>query len=171
MNWDRQPFLRAMIFLQQSPRFADNRLPERYIVTKVLAAASSAACVCNQRCSSMHWFRVRCGSCTALFALALGLVLTFGHVHLDGLGGYSSTRIEASANAATPAGNDVPGNADDYCALCALGYLAGTLVPAVAAALLLPVVFGQWHPPSLALRFASPALPPLPFAARAPPLA
>jgi len=121
----------------------------------------------------MHWFRsrVRFGSCIALFALALGLVLTFGHVHLDGLGGHSSTRIVASAGAAAPAGNDVPGDADDYCALCALVNLAGTLVPAAAAALPLPVVFAQWRPPSLALRFASPSLPPSPFAARAPPLA
>jgi hypothetical protein len=120
----------------------------------------------------MHWFRshVRCGSCIALFALALGLVLTFGHVHLDGLGGHASTRIAASAGTATT-GNDVPGDADDYCARCALVYLAGTLVPAAAAALPLPVVFAQWRPPSLALRFASPSLPPSPFAARAPPLA
>ena len=111
--------------------------------------------------SVMYWFRARLrwSSCIALFALALQLVLTFGHVHLDGLGGHSSTRMEASADTATPVDNEVPGDADDYCVLCALVYLAGTLVPAVAAALPLPVVFGQWRPPSLALRFASPSLP------------
>ena len=35
----------------------------------------------------MQWFRsrVKLGSWVALFALALQLALTFGHVHLDGL--------------------------------------------------------------------------------------
>ena len=121
----------------------------------------------------MHWVRSRLGSgsCIALFALAFQLVLTFGHVHLDGLGGQSSSRIEAATGTATPAGNDVPGAADDYCALCALVHLASTLVLAAPAALPPPVVFGQWRRPHVALRFALPARPPAPFAARAPPLA
>jgi len=121
----------------------------------------------------MHWFRsrVRLGSCVALFALAVQLVLTFGHVHLDGLGGHSSVRIEAAAVALAPAGHQGPKAADDYCATCALIHLAGALVPAAAAALALPLVFGQLHRPRVALRLALPASPPASFAARAPPLA
>jgi len=122
----------------------------------------------------MHWFRtrLRLSSSFALFALAIQLVLTFGHVHLDGMRGHSSTSIVASGGTApVPASKDTSDRADDYCALCALVHLAGTLLPANAVALPLPVVFAQWHPSSLALRFASPALPPSPFAARAPPLA
>ena len=125
-----------------------------------------------QDVATMHWIRsrLRLGSCVALFALAVQLVLTFGHVHLDGLGGHSSVRIETAAGAVAPAGHHGPKAADDYCAACALIHLAGTLVPA-AAALPLPLMFGQLHRPHLTLRFALPASPPTPFAARAPPLA
>jgi hypothetical protein len=121
----------------------------------------------------MHWFRshLRLGSRIALFALAVQLVLTFGHVHREGLRGQSSTRIEASAGAVAPAGHDEPKVADDFCAVCALIHLASTLVPAEVAALPLPVVFGQLRRPESALHFALPASPPASFAARAPPLA
>ena len=126
-----------------------------------------------QDVATMHWIRsrLRLGSCVALFALAVQLVLTFGHVHLDGLGGHSSVRIETAAGAVAPAGHDGSKAADDYCAACALIHLAGTLVPAAAAVLPLPLVFGQLHRPHVALRFALPASPPASFAARAPPLA
>ena len=121
----------------------------------------------------MQWLRsrLRVGSWVALFALAVQLVLTFGHVHLDGRSGNSSVRIETAAGAVAPAGHDGSKAADDYCAACALIHLAGTLVPAAAVALPLPLVFGQLHRPHVALRFALPASPPASFAARAPPLA
>jgi hypothetical protein len=121
----------------------------------------------------MHWCRtrLRLGSYIALFALAVQLVLTFGHVHLDGLGRHSSTRIEASAGTVAPPGHNAPRVADDYCAVCALIHLASTLVPAEVAAMPLPVVFGQLRRPESALHFALPASPPASFAARAPPLA
>ena len=121
----------------------------------------------------MHWCRtrLRLGSYIALFALAVQLVLTFGHVHVDGVGRHSSTRIEASAGAAAPADRGGPKVADDFCAVCALIHLASTLVPAEVAALPLSVVFGQLRRSELALHFALPASPPASFAARAPPLA
>jgi hypothetical protein len=107
----------------------------------------------------------------ALFALALQLVLAFGHVHLDGVGGHSSPMIEASGGASpAPASNEAPGVADDGCAICALIHLAGTLVPAEAASLPRPAVFRQWRPHA-ALHFAVPASPSSSFAARAPPVA
>jgi hypothetical protein len=110
------------------------------------------------------------GSCIALSALALQLVLAFGHVHLDGVGGHSSTRIEASRGTApAPTSNDTPNVADDYCAICALIHLAGALVPTELPSLPLPIVFGRWHPDAA----PKPGLttpPPAHFAARAPPV-
>jgi hypothetical protein len=121
----------------------------------------------------MQWLRsrLRVGSCVALFALAVQLVLTFGHVHLDGRSGNSSVGIAAAGGTVAPGGHHGPKAADDYCAACALIHLAGTLVPSAAAALPLPLVFGQLHRPHVALRSALPASPTSAFAARAPPLA
>ena len=121
----------------------------------------------------MQWLRsrLRLGSWLALFALAVQLVLTFGHAHLDGAGRHSSTTIEASAGTATPASNNGSPGADDYCALCALAHLAGTLLLPAPAALSLPVVFTQSHRPEPPLRIALSASPSAPFAARAPPVA
>jgi hypothetical protein len=122
----------------------------------------------------MHWFRsrLRLGSCIALLALALQLVLAFGHVHLDGIGGHASARIEAlGGTAPAPASNDTPDVADDYCAICALIHFAGALVPTeLPPSLPLPVVFARWYPDAA----ATPELPistPAYFAARAPPVA
>ena len=121
----------------------------------------------------MQWLRsrMRLGSWLALFALALQLTLTFGHVHADGLPGGSSTRIGALATGPGPAGDDGPNAADDYCALCALTHLAGTLLLPSPAALSLPAFFTQLRDRQPALRIALPASPSAPFAARAPPLA
>jgi hypothetical protein len=121
----------------------------------------------------MLWLRsrLRLGSCVALFALAVQLVLTFGHAHLDGAGRHSSTAIEASAGTTPPAGNHERNPADDYCALCALAHLAGTLLMPAPAALSLPAIFTQLRRHEPAQRIALPASPSAPFAARAPPLA
>jgi hypothetical protein len=115
---------------------------------------------------------MRWGSCIALFALALQLVLAFGHVHVDGIGGHSPARIEASGSTVpTPASNHTHKGADDYCAICALIHLAGALVPAdLPPSLPLPVVFARWRPDTAAtfgLSISTPAY----FAARAPPVA
>jgi len=106
-----------------------------------------------------------------MLALALQLALTFGHVHLDGLRGGSSARIEASAGAPAPTGNDGPNAADDYCALCALTHLAGTLLPASPVVLPLPPAFTPSRCPEPGLCFVLPARRSASFAARAPPLA
>jgi DUF2946 family protein len=122
--------------------------------------------------TAMHWCRLRSrlGSGIALFALALQLVLAFGHLHLDGVGGHSSARIQASGGASlAPAGNEAPDAANDGCAICALIHLAGTLVPAEVASLPRPAVFRQRRPDA-ALHFALPASPSTSFAARAPPV-
>jgi hypothetical protein len=112
------------------------------------------------------------GSYIALLAVAFQLVVSFGHVHLDGLGANSPATIEASNNIApAPAHHDGPEHADHYCAICALIHLAGAVAPPEPPpSIPLPVVFGRWRPnavvkfgwtpPSLAF-----------FAARAPPIA
>jgi hypothetical protein len=78
----------------------------------------------------MQWFRWnrRWGSHVALFALAVQLVLSFGHLHVDEIGLGKST-IAPAANASgseTPPGT-VP-DRDEVCAICAIISLSGSLL-------------------------------------------
>jgi hypothetical protein len=125
----------------------------------------------------MHWFRARSrlGSWLALFALAFQLAVSFGHVHLDAKGaGHAAVLADhssADADSASLAGNDeAPALADDYCAVCALIQLAGTIVVAQVPVLPLPVFFAgtQTGPPA---QFELTAHNHAPFSARAPPTA
>lgn len=117
--------------------------------------------------------RGRFASWLALTALALQLVLSFGHVHLDGTGrgDYRVTAAGLSAQASRPPPVQHSGDAgDDYCAICASIYLAAnSFVP---------------QPPQLAVPFHSQAVEHVdraavlgialrrtPFQSRAPPLA
>ncbi len=70
--------------------------------------------------------RTRFGSWLALFALAVQLVLSFGHVHVHEIG--STTAQLAGTHApGAPSSPDHPANdADDYCAICAIVHLAST---------------------------------------------
>jgi hypothetical protein len=127
----------------------------------------------------MHWFRSRSrlGSWLALFALAFQLAVSFGHVHVDAKGlGHSPTLADVhastSADNASLGANDetAPALADDYCAVCALIHIAGTVVASQAPELPVPAQFGatQSDPPlEIGLTARSHAL----FAARAPPTA
>jgi hypothetical protein len=125
----------------------------------------------------MHWFRanIRLGARLALVALALQIVLSFGHAHL-----YVSALRLASAKAVTaqessaaepakPARiprSDRPIGAD--CAICALIQLSAISAPAAAPALPLPANHGPIarHFP-VASALAAP--PHFLFQARAPP--
>jgi hypothetical protein len=74
----------------------------------------------------MQWFRWnrRWGSYAALFALALQLALSFGHLHLDELG------VTAAAAQTSSHPGKSPGNApdsDELCAICAVISMSGTL--------------------------------------------
>ena len=64
------------------------------------------------------------GSWLALFALALQLALSFGHVHLNGIGPITvkaaGTHAPAVPSSPAPPADD----ADDYCAICATIHLA-----------------------------------------------
>jgi hypothetical protein len=70
----------------------------------------------------------------ALFALALQIALSFGHIHLRdfaGVPGAGQTR----ATTTDPGGNNNRNpSTDDYCLICATANMAGTLVvPATVA--------------------------------------
>jgi hypothetical protein len=109
----------------------------------------------------------------ALIALALQLVLTFGHVHLRGLGGSSHRIIARQASLAHPplqAPVQIPSDDDDYCAICASIFLASSAFAPAPPQLLVPAsfrriehYFNAAQPLAEQLRLA--------FRSRAPPLA
>ena len=127
----------------------------------------------------MDWFRSRSkwSSYLALFALALQLVLTFGHVHLDRAAPISadrSTVVTADGSNAGPGTPSDPSDrhdrADDHCSICTLIHLAGALVLAEPPSLPLPDISVRVpSEPPLAFDFPSP--PRALFAALAPPTA
>ena len=128
----------------------------------------------RDRYRPMRWFyNRRFGSWLALAALALQLVVSFGHVHLDGVHrSYPAPALSGSGAQASQLPAPHPGNDadDDYCAICATIFLAATTflppapqppVPSASQTIerfdRVPVVF-------IASRRA-------PFQSRAPPLA
>lgn len=114
----------------------------------------------------------RLGSGLALLALALQLLLTFGHVH-----GFPSASL-APGLSSVRAANDLSGSSDpagkgkaDFdCPICVLIQMSGTSTPSVAPELPLPaaVDFVTLRPHA---ELASASLPQLPYKARAPPAA
>jgi hypothetical protein len=112
----------------------------------------------------------RLGSGLALLALALQLLLTFGHVHA-----FSQASLGPRLSSAVAA-NDLPGSSDpagkgqaDFdCPVCVLIHMSATSTPSVAPELPLPsaVDFVTLRPHA---ELASASLPQLPYKARAPP--
>jgi len=84
----------------------------------------------------------------ALFALAVQLAVTFGHVHLDGLKPAHATQVAAADQAAAPVAKaqsksqHSQGAADFDCPICALIQLASTSAPSVAPPLPIPAILG-----------------------------
>jgi hypothetical protein len=121
----------------------------------------------------MRWVRARLGvgSRLALFALALQIVLSFGHVHLGDFK-YGGRGL---AVAGTPSGPSAPtqqpiSDADDYCAICATIHLATTSLLPQAPQLPVPFATGPVeHASSVAASSLSTRR--APFQSRAPPLA
>lgn len=99
----------------------------------------------------MRWFRshIRLGRRLALLALAAQLVLTFGHVHLDGLVTASAKSTASAAAKQVGAALSNPadpsrksnGSADFDCPICALIQLASSSAPALAPILPVPAKF------------------------------
>jgi len=121
----------------------------------------------------MSWFRSRSrlGALVALFALAIQLALTFGHVHFAAASAptqVGDVRGKIATATPDPAPGDTPALADDYCAVCALIQLAGSLVTPAAPPLPPPIDRGvSQH--SFASDFNLSRAPPTRFLARAPP--
>ena len=90
----------------------------------------------------MSWIRTHrgVGGTLALFALALQLVLSFGHVHARDFAGIPGSAVaQAQVTAPHGPGGDAADQANDvYCAVCATIALSGTLVLPALPALLPP---------------------------------
>jgi hypothetical protein len=117
---------------------------------------------------------MRKGAGVALFALALQLVLSFGHVHLDraALSGPALAGIavsQAASDGGTPAAPGHHPDANDFCDICATIALTASLLMPQPAALVLPVA----HAHRWASEFrpvVADSAPPVHFQARAPPV-
>jgi hypothetical protein len=126
----------------------------------------------------MRWFRshIGMGSRLALAAMAVQLVLTFGHVHVDGLAeAAAGTASSVSAGQYNPTSPNAPepshkgsGSADIDCPICALIQLASTAAPSVAPTLPVPTSFIVTRPETPAA-LQRVALPYISFQARGPP--
>ena len=94
----------------------------------------------------MRWFRANriFGGRLALFALAVQLALSFGHIHREDIFGYGTASATPShrrplvmRSRARPIAS--PGHPDDYCAICATIFLLSSSFVAAAPQLPLPV--------------------------------
>jgi hypothetical protein len=121
----------------------------------------------------MRWFRrnIRFGSWCALAALAIQLVLSFGHMHIAGSAATAAALTSAVESASAPA--DTPTkpakHVADYCTICASIHLAG-LVTTEPSSVLAPHRSGAVRL-TIGLEATPRAHSGLPFNARAPPLA
>jgi hypothetical protein len=124
----------------------------------------------------MRWFRskLHSGSRLAMFALAVQLVLSFGHVHLQNL-------APATTKSAVPASgtvllserapsHDHGGSLDADCPICALIQLIAASALSAPPVLPLPLHSGSTGLQAPA-EMASVCSPHFPFEARAPPSA
>jgi len=108
----------------------------------------------------------------ALIALALQVVLTFGHVHLRGPGGSSHRIVAGQASLAHPplqAPAQIPSD-DDYCAICASIFLASSAFAPAPPQPLVPASFRRIEHHFNAARPLAEQLR-LAFRSRAPPVA
>ncbi|MET0971152.1 MAG: DUF2946 domain-containing protein [Tardiphaga sp.] len=93
----------------------------------------------------MTWFRrhIQQGSKLALFALAIQLVLSFGHVHIDAAraapAGPAVVSVQMPADGAPASSHQ---HTADFCAICAVMAMAGTAQAATPPVLLLPQASG-----------------------------
>lgn len=119
--------------------------------------------------TDMQWVRsnIRLGARVAMFALAIQLVLSFGHFHA--IASQAAPSIQ-SAQQQLPAQNpDSDQHSDDVCAICAVVSLANTAVAAAPPALPIPQAF-KLAQPATNTTFAHPRPTRTAFQSRAPPL-
>jgi hypothetical protein len=126
----------------------------------------------------MHWIRanIRFGSRLALFALAVQMVLTFGHVHIapPTLASTNGERQAVAEESSLPPSHAITpihksdGSIGGDCAICALIQLSSTSAPAAPPALPFPTNLGPLGLQAPAELPLTPSLHSL-FQARAPP--
>jgi len=127
----------------------------------------------------MNWIRsrVRSGARLALFALAVQMVLSFGHMHRDDLGlpplaaadlsHFTSDTTHAPSNPADQHPQPAP---DDYCPICASMAQIATALPSLPPVLAVPAPIERVWASQAPARTVS-AKVALSFQARAPPAA
>ncbi len=127
----------------------------------------------------MDWFRSKIRSCArlALFALAVQMAVSFGHMHRNDLGlpplaqadqtQFASGTTDAPAG---PADQDHHPAPDDYCPICASMALLATGLQSLPPMLVVPTSIPRVWASQTAARSASPQVA-LSFQARAPPVA
>jgi hypothetical protein len=121
---------------------------------------------------NMSWVRrnLRIGSHLALFALAIQLVLSFSHVHLDGLNlAPRQVVVQAADQPGAPSPEGPSPGHDALCPICLSIQLAGATLQPAPPVLALPEPL-EWTPPAATAAFAA-AWNTSSFNARAPPLA
>jgi hypothetical protein len=128
----------------------------------------------------MRWFRTNraIGGRLALFALAIQLVLSFGHIHLEDIYGNARAFVLASTSLAQPAADESKpfpthprsNHTDDYCAICATIHLLASSFATEAPQLPLPIASRAIeHSSRVVLFVVAPRR--APFQSRAPPQA
>jgi hypothetical protein len=126
----------------------------------------------------MRWFRTnrRLGGRLALLALAVQIILSFGHIHHEDIFGPARPGVAAASvaqaaadNSNAPPGDQPSKHGDDYCPICAAISLLSNSFVAAAPQLPLPVVA---HAVEHADRVVVTAIAPrrAPFQSRAPPI-
>jgi hypothetical protein len=135
----------------------------RAAVAKVMGRSRTPAAL------KMHWIRsnIRFGSRVALVALALQIVLSFGHVHLCAADPDALAQVSAGSSNQVPI-HKTDGAGDAFCAVCASMQLIAGSVTAAGPALPLPAQLGSTGFQAPAEPALLPSLRAL-FNARAPP--
>jgi hypothetical protein len=134
----------------------------------------------ERRIRSMNWFRssLRSFAYIALFALALQVVVSFGHVHRDDLG--LPLRIQAgqagililtdeTGRPTGPADRDHYPASDQYCPICASIALIATGAPSLPPILVVPESVLRFSPSEKPTHDPRPQFA-LSFQARGPPI-
>ena len=113
------------------------------------------------------------GAVLALIALALQIVLAFGHVHLHAISQNlhaTSAQHAALADSKSRAPAQIPADNEDYCAICASIFLASSAFAPAPPELLVPANFQPIEHCFNAARQLAES-PRLAFRSRAPPTA
>jgi hypothetical protein len=122
----------------------------------------------------MKWLRANIGQVTslALLALAINLAFSFGHLHLEDIGGGKATPgilLSAISHHGGPQNGKHPGHPDDLCPICMAQAALGTGFASSAPTLTIDLAYIELDPLP-ALELAIPQPPRASFRSRGPPV-